>query len=562
MLNLRNIFFLVFIFLFISSLKIFSQTIKVDSLKDVLNYADNSCKASVYSELADSYIYISPQISEKYINKALIEAYKNNNKQLLSEIYRIFGIVKYYQNQTDSSLFYYYKSIKEAEKNGNEIEVAAANVNIGALLVERREYYKALESFFTAEKIFKENKIKENEAVTLNNIGLIYQRLNKPDSALIYFDNSLKKKAELNDYQGQAITLINMAIIEYKYKRNYKSAEEKFEASLHLLEETNDLYAISQLRFELGNYYFFKQNYSKAKKKYSQSNNSAVIINSFNIQKQNLKMLYEIAVIESNTDAALDYYKRYIVCKDTVENEKIIKNINNLKLKYETEKKEQKINFLQNEQKLKDKQIVLQKKVIFIFIIFLIITILFLIIVFFQKTAQSRANKDLTRKNLEIMQSESELIEAKTELETIIENMNLSENETRQLLKQPTLNIEQEKQQKLLILIKNAFDNDEIFLNKDLTIIEFAKMINSNKTYISYIINNTFDMNFSNFVNKYRVKKARVLLAKPENKNFTIEAIAGKAGFKSVTVFNKAFKKNTGLTPSKFIKNIPYKTEN
>lgn len=544
-----------FVFILLSSL-VFSQSRIIDSLTNELNNVIPSKKAELLSQIADSYLLISPEISEKYLQKALVEANINTNKNLLPEIYRIYGIIKYYQNEIDSSFYYYYKSVKIAEELGDVIEVASGNTNIAALLSERGDYGRAIQYLFVARQIFRDNNIKENEAITLNNIGLIYQKFNKQDSALYYLKESLIIKKELNNLQGQAYTLINMAIIEYRHRNNFINAKKNFDISCQILEDNNNIYAISLLQLELGNYYNYKRDFINAKKYYILSNESAKKIQSYNIQKLNNKSLYEIFTLENDVIKAHYYYKEYIACKDTLENEAITRNIDNLKLKYETEKKEQNINSLMVEKKLKDAKIILQKKIIIIFIALMLATLMFLIIFYFQSKIQKRANKDLTHRNLEVMQSENELIEAKAELETIIENMQMSDDKALQILKQSKLNIEDKKEKELLAKIYNSFNNDEIFLNNELTINEFSKIINSNKTYISHIINNNFKMNFSSYVNHYRVKYARILLAKPKYQNYTIEAIAGKSGFKSVTAFNKAFKKYTGLTPSKFTKNI------
>jgi AraC-like DNA-binding protein len=80
-----------------------------------------------------------------------------------------------------------------------------------------------------------------------------------------------------------------------------------------------------------------------------------------------------------------------------------------------------------------------------------------------------------------------------------------------------------------------------------------AEKLNTNKSYLSQVINEYFRKNFSTFVNEYRVKEASRLLLEKESENYTIEAIANSVGFKSKSAFNSAFKKFTGITPSYFV---------
>jgi AraC-like DNA-binding protein len=83
------------------------------------------------------------------------------------------------------------------------------------------------------------------------------------------------------------------------------------------------------------------------------------------------------------------------------------------------------------------------------------------------------------------------------------------------------------------------FEEKKIFLNKDLTIWEVAKIIGTNRTYISSFINNDFKQNFSSFVNSYRMKHAQSI--KNQNPNIHKEDLAEMSGFGSVSSMHRAF---------------------
>lgn len=92
------------------------------------------------------------------------------------------------------------------------------------------------------------------------------------------------------------------------------------------------------------------------------------------------------------------------------------------------------------------------------------------------------------------------------------------------------------------------------YLNVQLTIFDIAKALDVNNKYVSQVINQDLGINFIGFINQYRVEAAKKLLVDPEMSNFTIEGLAGEAGFKSKSTFNIAFKKFTGKTPSQYRK--------
>ena len=88
---------------------------------------------------------------------------------------------------------------------------------------------------------------------------------------------------------------------------------------------------------------------------------------------------------------------------------------------------------------------------------------------------------------------------------------------------------------------------DKLFLDQDLTINKLAKELGINRTYLSQVINEFYNKNFSSFINEFRIKEATKRLL--QDRNITIEAVSNDVGFKSKSAFNNAFKQYTGVTP-------------
>ncbi|MCZ6693196.1 MAG: helix-turn-helix domain-containing protein [Bacteroidetes bacterium] len=83
---------------------------------------------------------------------------------------------------------------------------------------------------------------------------------------------------------------------------------------------------------------------------------------------------------------------------------------------------------------------------------------------------------------------------------------------------------------------------------------ELAMHMELNTTDLSRIINEGLGRNFFDFVNAYRINEFVQLVQSEVHQHLTLVAIAKEAGFNSKTTFNAAFKKQTGLTPSAFLK--------
>ena len=92
------------------------------------------------------------------------------------------------------------------------------------------------------------------------------------------------------------------------------------------------------------------------------------------------------------------------------------------------------------------------------------------------------------------------------------------------------------------------------FLDPDLSLRELARQIDLHPNHLSWMLNQNLGMNFNVFINKYRIETFMSIARAQENKKLTIEGLAYESGFNSKTVFNTYFKKETGLTPSQYLK--------
>jgi AraC-like DNA-binding protein len=93
------------------------------------------------------------------------------------------------------------------------------------------------------------------------------------------------------------------------------------------------------------------------------------------------------------------------------------------------------------------------------------------------------------------------------------------------------------------------------YLDSELNLVKLADLLSISSHQLSYLINTGFNENFFQYINKFRVEKAKDLLRSSEKDNLTILGIAFESGFNSKTSFNTTFKKITNQTPSEFKKN-------
>ncbi|MBR6369677.1 MAG: helix-turn-helix transcriptional regulator [Bacteroidaceae bacterium] len=94
--------------------------------------------------------------------------------------------------------------------------------------------------------------------------------------------------------------------------------------------------------------------------------------------------------------------------------------------------------------------------------------------------------------------------------------------------------------------------NELFFLRQGLKVTDVASVLKTNRTYISRLVNNTFNMSFSDYVNTLRVDYAEQYLLHHGNANQT--EVAQACGFPNASSFNSIFSKITGMTPKAWYK--------
>ena len=95
-------------------------------------------------------------------------------------------------------------------------------------------------------------------------------------------------------------------------------------------------------------------------------------------------------------------------------------------------------------------------------------------------------------------------------------------------------------------------DLEKIYLNENLNLKELALELKTDSNLISFILNNHFNTNFYEFVNRYRINEVKKKLNSSKYKHLTLLGIALESGFNSKTTFNRVFKQATGITPTEF----------
>ncbi|MBO4723902.1 MAG: helix-turn-helix transcriptional regulator [Bacteroidaceae bacterium] len=102
-------------------------------------------------------------------------------------------------------------------------------------------------------------------------------------------------------------------------------------------------------------------------------------------------------------------------------------------------------------------------------------------------------------------------------------------------------------EENLRIRFEDLIVTEQLFLKQGIRISDIASMLETNRTYVSRLVNNTYNMSFSDYMNTLRIDYAEQYLM--HHKDAKQSDIAEACGFPNASAFNNVFKKITGVTP-------------
>jgi ligand-binding sensor domain-containing protein/AraC-like DNA-binding protein len=108
--------------------------------------------------------------------------------------------------------------------------------------------------------------------------------------------------------------------------------------------------------------------------------------------------------------------------------------------------------------------------------------------------------------------------------------------------------------EQVLPRLTRLMEEEKLYLDPDLTLKKLSERLQVHYNHLSRIINEHLGKSFNDYINTYRIEEAKKRLADPGEARKTVLEIAYDTGFYSKSVFNTAFKKFTGITPSQFRK--------
>ncbi len=468
--------------------KSFDVFISMDSQKDMQYY---------YLNMG----YISLQIGEyskavDYSLNSLKMSEKYGDKRGISSNFLLLGSIFLQNSLFDKAIEYYNKSFEISNKRGDKLMTSLYYLDMGDLYLRKKNYYLAKDFFIKSLNLCSEIGNNKEIAANLMNLGCIYGELGELEKAAEYFNKSFKISKEIGDNNEISIYLINIAEISLNL-RKFEETINYASEGLKLAVETNNLPVKEALYINL------------------------------------------ISAYDSIKDYKNAYYthKLYKLLSDSLSNINKFKQLTEIEAKYQNEKKGKEL-------EIKEFTIKNKNRIIYITIIGLSLTLILLSIISLLYRNNYRAYRSLVQRNIEIINKEKELQLLKKEGNFNKDVLLIDKKYSASLLSE-------EQKDNFIKRLELYMETEKVYLSPGLTLEQLSEKTEISKKYLSQIINEKYNMNFNNFINKYRVEEARRILANTSNK-IPIKKLCPELGFKSFDSFYKSFEKYTGLTPVKF----------
>jgi AraC-like DNA-binding protein len=450
-----------------------------------------------------------------YADSMLTAAKRTADIELIGAVYMTRGAVYYDRKEQMKALDNYLIADEYISKTSNQYQIYKVKYGIAQIKYYLGFYDEAIALFKECLGYFKE----ENSRAYLNSLhslGLCYNRTGKYKLCTLMNQTGMSAGPRFKNLEMQSYFIHSEGVNQY-FKHNYPDAIKKLTKALPPMKMNKDFTNETTAYFYIGKSYWALKLQEKALPYLKK------IDEAFQKQKYirpDLREAYEILIdyYQQKNNKKLElYYFSTLLKVDQV----LLKDYKYLSGKIHKEYDTKKL--VQTQRNIEQ----------YWTIIITIMTVIIAILVH-----RHYKNKRLFE----------ELMNRKTETTQSFVSNNTS--------KETELDINPEL---VIAILKNLekFERNKKYLEKDMTLAKMASILNTNMKYASKIIARYRDKGTVDYISNLKIDHIIELL-KNENKyrNYTNKALGEESGFGSTQNFTRAFKNQTGLSPTYFISKL------
>lgn len=505
-----------------------------------------------------------------YISKA-----KKENQ--LKKLIRGFEEAIYYSKETDRKLSYADSAINTALKSTEPGDISRAYLGKGIIYYyNRRQYKQALEEYLTAFKYSKNSKDDYLKNKITYHLGMVKSYLGYYKEAAVYFDEaagffernakeSQHSNIRLNNESGYFNSIYRLSTC-YKNLQLFKKEDSLINIGLERLQNTNELlmeygyfqkgkgiqllrrgnadqslnhlklsrdilirnqdYAsLTTVYFYMGKLYWSKGSRAESLNYFNKVDS---LVNKFWFITPEIRSNYEYLINDAkqkeNSKQQL-YYTNQLLKADSIINKDFAMLSSKIYKEYDTDTLIE-----EKKQLVKDHYIILDSSigVGLVIVIFLI-----------WKFRKREQELNVRYKELLDKFNDSKGTSSLKEITPVISNE--KSLYSAEIINEIKTNLD-------------IFEKKNQFLKPNLTLNIVAKMIGSNRTHLSYVLNVHLDVTFTTYLKALRINYiTNLLLENSKYLSYKIDVLAEECGMANRQVFSTHFQEINGMRPIDFI---------
>ncbi|GAB4229067.1 MAG: hypothetical protein Tsb0034_00570 [Ekhidna sp.] len=376
---------------------------QLEAITELLNEKPETEKTVIWlCDTAFSFYRNDPFITQQIATLALNKAEAWDIDMGRARAHHVIGVSYWARDLYDSSITHYLKAMRYYEELELYRGVALININIGTIYDDLGQPERGKPYLLNSLSVLRQLDDSVNIGRTLNNLGSLYATLGKRDSALLFYKECMAIRQNLNDSIGVARVHNNVADIYLEHTDSDFMSDAIQEARIHLiqgleyLKEGADTNLQATMFANMGKVLTELGRYDEAKGYLDKAITLSEQIDS----KMRLQLAYQyykdFHKQRGNYQKALEYLEKEIAIDKEQRSAEISKQIDQLNIQFETEKKERQLAELEREQAIEKGR----RNVIIVTAVAIIATIGLLLLNVYSKRKRDHQIADLKMQQL------------------------------------------------------------------------------------------------------------------------------------------------------------------
>lgn len=409
----RNaIFFLLF---WCGCFSALSQDTKADSLKRELDNhpQQDTIHVAILNQLAFEKHFSDPEATIRYSTEARGLSTKLKYSRGLALSYRYTGLALWTQANLSYALEYFVRGLKIADSlNFSQIQ-ADITGNIGLVYNGLGSYTQALSFFETSLNKQRELKNRRREIVMLNNIGDCRFFMKDYDRALQTYWQSLALGTPIDFLRETNNRNIGNV---YEAMGNLDSALNHYRTAQKIADRLNQTKEKAMARISVASVLLKKGKGAEAEDLVRTAISLAKAGNYRAQLRDAYAVLSDIAKEKGQYKESLEFYKKSVAYRDSIQNLVETSRTASVRLEYEMQKKQMEINQLKTDKELKAKDLSLKNTLLFFSIAGLLLLALFIFTIVKNNRLLKARNHEVSAQQKELMALNQEIVVQREEV--------------------------------------------------------------------------------------------------------------------------------------------------